>query len=151
MFGWSRHGGGGRPPPIATLPPDDQARKRSSFANNYGEAAAIDIYGPALGGPSAIAAHNSYFLWGPRGASGDVVITLGRDAARFGRFYDDVRAVGRTDSLYAMPYENGPTIWSSASRARTPPSPGTGARSNTTIERARRPRLTPWRRSRRLI
>ena len=92
------------------LPPDERARA-VFFAPNYGEAAALDIYGPALGGPPAISAHNSYFLWGPRGASGDVVITLGREDARFDRFYDDARAVGRTDTAYAMPFENGLTIW----------------------------------------
>ena len=98
----------GKRAPIGNL---DERAQAVFFAPNYGEAAALDVYGPALGGPPAISGHNSYFLWGPRGASGDVVITLGRDAARFDRFYDDVRAVGRTDSAYAMPYENGLTIW----------------------------------------
>ncbi len=58
------------------LPPDERA-KAVFFALNYGEAAALDIYGPALGGPPAISAHNSYYLWGPGGASGDVVYHLG--------------------------------------------------------------------------
>jgi hypothetical protein len=92
------------------LPPDERAQA-VFFAPNYGEAAALDIYGPALGGPPTISAHNSYFLWGPGAASGEVVITLGRDAARFSPFYGDARAVGHTDSAYAMPYENGLTIW----------------------------------------
>ena len=48
-----------------------------------------------------------------------MVITLGRDAARFTRFYDDVRAVGRVESAYAMPYESGLTIWV----PRLPPAP----------------------------
>ena len=39
------------------------------------------------------------------------MITLARDAARFDRFFGDVRAVGRTDDAYAMPFENGLTIW----------------------------------------
>jgi len=82
------------------------------FASNYGEAAALDIYGPALGGPPVISAHNAYFLWGPGAASGAVVITLGAaNAGRIGGFYDDVRAVGRIDNAYAMPYETGLTIW----------------------------------------
>jgi hypothetical protein len=92
------------------LPPDERAQA-VFFAPNYGEAAALDIYGPALGGPPTISAHNSYFLWGPRGASGEVVVTLGRDAAGYDRFYGDVRAAGRTGSAYAMPYENDLTIW----------------------------------------
>jgi hypothetical protein len=36
---------------------------------------------------------------------------LGRDAAGFERAYGDVRAVGRIDNAYAMPYETGLTIW----------------------------------------
>jgi len=109
MFGW-REMAAAVSAVYRDLPPDERAQA-AFFAPNYGEAAALDIYGPALGGPPAISAHNSYFLWGPRGASGDVVITLGREDARFDRFYDDVRAVGRADSAYAMPYENGLTIW----------------------------------------
>ena len=73
--------------------------------------AALDVYRSALGGPPAISAHNSYYLWGTRGASGEVAITLGRDAAGYGRYYGDVRAAGRVDAPYAMPYETGLTIW----------------------------------------
>ena len=109
MFGW-REMAAAVSAVYRDLPPDERAQA-VFFAPNYGEAAALDVYGPALGGPPTISAHNSYFLWGPRGASGEVVITLGRDGARFGRFYDDVRAVGRIDNAYAMPYENGLTIW----------------------------------------
>jgi hypothetical protein len=109
MFGW-REMAAAISAAYQDLPPEERAQA-VFFAPNYGEAAALDIYGPALGGPPTISAHNSYYLWGPRGASGDVVITLGGDAAGHGRYYGDVRAVGRTDSSYAMPYENGLTIW----------------------------------------
>ncbi len=43
--------------------------------------------------------------------SGDERWWLAVDAGRFARFYDDVRAVGRVDNAYAMPYETGLTIW----------------------------------------
>ena len=109
MFGW-REMAAAVSAVYRDLPSEERAQA-VFFAPNYGEAAALDLYGPAFGGPPTISAHNSYYLWGPRGASGDVVITLGRDAADFGRFYADVRAVGRIDSAYAMPYENGLTIW----------------------------------------
>ena len=109
MFGW-REMAAAVSKVYRDLPPDERAQA-VFFAPNYGEAAALDVYGPALGGPPAISAHNSYYLWGPRGASGAVVITLAVDGGRFGRFYDDVRAVGRVESAYAMPYESGLTIW----------------------------------------
>ena len=108
MFGW-REMAAAVSAAYHDLPPDERAQA-VFFAPNYGEAAALDVYGPALGGPPAISAHNSYFLWGTRGASGAVVITLGREDARFDDFYD-VRAAGRVKSSYAMPYENGLTIW----------------------------------------
>ncbi len=109
MFGW-REMAAAVSAVYRDLPPEDRA-KAVFFAPNYGEAAALDIYGPALGGPPVTSAHNTYFLWGPRDASGDVLITLGRDPAGFKRDYGDVRAVGRINSAYAMPYETGLTIW----------------------------------------
>ncbi|WP_204268088.1 hypothetical protein, partial [Escherichia coli] len=33
--------------------------------DNYGEAAALDLYGKGL--PAALSGHNQYFLWGLRG------------------------------------------------------------------------------------
>ena len=90
MFGWREMAA-----EVSTvyrdLPPDERAGA-VFFARNYGEAAALDVYAPAPGGPPAISGHNSYFLWAPRGASGEAVITLGCDGAAFGRFYQDVRA-----------------------------------------------------------
>jgi hypothetical protein len=109
MFGW-REMAAAVSAAYRDLPPGERAQA-VFFAGNYGEAAALDIYGPALDGPPAISGHNSYFLWGPRGASGDVVVVLGRDPDRFRRVYDDIRAVGRVENDYAMPYENGLTIW----------------------------------------
>jgi hypothetical protein len=109
MFGW-REMAAAVSAVYRDLPPDERAQA-VFFGANYGEAAALEVYGPPLGGPPAISGHNSYFLWGPNGASGAVVITLAVDAGRFARFYDDVRAVGRVDNAYAMPYETGLTIW----------------------------------------
>lgn len=109
MFGW-REMAAAVSAVYRHLPPDERA-KAVFFAPNYGEASALMIYGPALGGPPVISGHNSYFLWGPGGASGDVVITLARDGSRLATLFDDVRAVGQTSSPYAMPYENGLTIW----------------------------------------
>jgi hypothetical protein len=56
-----------------SLPPDDQ-RHAAIIASNYGEAGALDFFGPAEGLPPAIGGHNSYYLWGPRGYDGSVII-----------------------------------------------------------------------------
>lgn len=94
-----------------SLPPADQARV-CIFARNYGQAGAIDLFGPRHGLPKAIARHNSYFLWGPRGCTGEVVIVIG------GRRDDEVLSSFASVDLGAtftctdcMPYENNKSIW----------------------------------------
>jgi 4-amino-4-deoxy-L-arabinose transferase-like glycosyltransferase len=61
------------------------ARERSTavvFAGNYGEAGAIDRYGPELGLPRAYSAHNAYARFGiPPGGAGPVVVLGYRDAS----------------------------------------------------------------------
>jgi hypothetical protein len=86
------------------LSPDERARA-VFFGRNYGEAAAIDVYRPALHGPPSISGHNNYFLWGPRDHDGSVVIMVGGDLTQYAKNYDSVERVGELHSPYAMPYE----------------------------------------------
>jgi len=92
------------------LPPEDR-EKAVFFGRNYGEAAAIDVFGQPLGLPPAISGHNTYFLWGPRGHDGSVVIVVGGDRAALLKGYREVTAAGRVDSPYAMPYETNLPIY----------------------------------------
>ena len=92
-----------------TLPPADRARC-GIFGQNYGEAGAIDFFGPALGLPHAISAHNSYFLWGPDGYDGSCLVVMNDEASRLGEIFGDVRPAGRFDCRYCMPYEDGMAI-----------------------------------------
>src|SRR5262249_25815463 len=46
------------------------------FAQNYGQAGAVDLFGPRLGLPPAISGHQSYFLWGPREYTGESMIVM---------------------------------------------------------------------------
>lgn len=46
------------------LPPDVRA-KTGIFASNYGEAGALNLFGPALGLPPPICAHQNHYYWGP--------------------------------------------------------------------------------------
>jgi hypothetical protein len=59
-----------------TLSPEEQ-QKTAIFGNNYGEAAAIDFFGPRYGLPKSIGGHQSYWLWGPRDYTGESLIVLG--------------------------------------------------------------------------
>jgi len=77
----------------------------SLLGRNYGEAAAVDVYGPALYGPPAISGHNNYYLWGPRGHDGSVVIVVGGDAVQYAKQYQSIERVGELNSPYAQRYE----------------------------------------------
>src|SRR5260370_5144952 len=46
------------------------------FAQDYGQAGAIDFFGRRYGLPPALSGHQTYFLWGPRGYSGNCLIVL---------------------------------------------------------------------------
>src|ERR1035437_6529351 len=59
-----------------SLPPAVRART-AIFAQNFGQAGAIDLFGPKYGLPKAISGHQNYFLWGPREYTGESVIVMG--------------------------------------------------------------------------
>lgn len=46
-----------------SLSPEDQRRVRWLFTPNYGEAGALELWGPGLGLPPVLSNHNSYFPW----------------------------------------------------------------------------------------
>ena len=46
------------------LPPEERAHT-GIFASNYGEAGALNLYGPKLGLPPPICAHQNHYFWGP--------------------------------------------------------------------------------------
>ena len=89
------------------LPAADRARA-SIFANNYGEAGAINLFGPALGLPKAISGHQTYFFWGPRGATGEVVIVLQGDRDDLEQEFASVEEAGRHHHGWGMAEENQP-------------------------------------------
>ena len=109
MFGW---------PELAalvghayqSLPPEERA-KAVFLGNNYGEAAAVDVLGTPWRLPPSISPHNNYFLWGPRGHDGSIVIRLGGSRDALLKIYTSVEAFGQFDMPWAMPYETSRTLW----------------------------------------
>jgi hypothetical protein len=81
------------------------------LGGNYGEAGAIDYFGPALGLPKAIGGHNSYFYWGPRGYSGACVIIFGERSNEFITFFDDVQVAATITSAHAMSNEQSVVVY----------------------------------------
>lgn len=90
----------------AALPEEDRARA-CVLAENYGEAGAIDLYGPAWGLPPAISGHVSYWLWGPRDCTGEVLIVLGASREELAPFFATVTLGAVHDCEDCMPYEDG--------------------------------------------
>ncbi len=86
------------------LPPEQRARA-AILAGNYGEAAAVDFFGPRYGLPKAISGHNNYWLWGPRGATGAVLIAVGIPKADLEKYFATVEQADTIVSPYALPFE----------------------------------------------
>ncbi len=73
------------------------------FAQDYGQAGAIDFLGRRYGLPSALSGHQTYFLWGPRGYSGNCLIVLDDARERLEELFEHVEFVGTSaDNPYAL-------------------------------------------------
>jgi 4-amino-4-deoxy-L-arabinose transferase-like glycosyltransferase len=90
-----------------SLPPEERA-KTAIFGNNYGEAGAVDFFGPRYGLPKAIGAHQTYFLWGPRHYTGEIVIVLGGSRRNLEAQFESVTEAAVLNHPYAIPFENRP-------------------------------------------
>jgi hypothetical protein len=93
-----------------SLPPEDRP-DTLVYGQNYGEAAAVDFFGPALGLPPAISGHNSYWHWGTRGRTPRVLIVIGGRSEDHRRSCASVEAAGFHAHPYAMRYESDLTIF----------------------------------------
>lgn len=71
------------------------------FANDYGQAAAIDFFGPRYGLPASISKSETYWLWGPRQYDGQSVIVLGSDGQGDREHFHSVEPVGKVNSEYS--------------------------------------------------
>jgi hypothetical protein len=87
------------------LPPDVRART-AIFGQNYGQAGAVDLFGPKYGLPPALSGHQNYFLWGPHGYTGESVIVMGDRRSRLEEKFASVELAGHVAHPYAMPYEH---------------------------------------------
>jgi hypothetical protein len=75
------------------------------FAQNYGQAGAIDFLGRRYGLPPALSGHQTYFLWGPRGYSGNCLIVLDDSKESLEQKFEHVEYVGMSDNPYALERE----------------------------------------------
>jgi hypothetical protein len=94
--------------------PAEQRLKTGILTGNYGEAGAINLYGPAVGLPTAISGMNSYWARGYGDPPPEQVIVLGFSIGQASRAFQRCEAVGRVTNAYGMPNEESrdhPTIF----------------------------------------
>jgi hypothetical protein len=87
------------------IPPEQRARA-VIFTTNYGQAGAVEWYGPALGLPQPYSGHMSYWEWGPPpdSADGPVLLVVQQRAAEPAAF-TDCRQVSRVDNRHHVDNE----------------------------------------------
>jgi len=86
-----------------SLPPDVQARTAIK-TQNYGEAAAIDYFGPKYGLPPAICFHQNYWYWGVHGYTGESIIVVheGNEGRHLKQISEHAEKVGHFEYPYAL-------------------------------------------------
>jgi hypothetical protein len=73
------------------------------FAQDYGQAGAIDFLGRSYGLPQSLSGHQTWFLWGPRGYSGNCMIVLDDEKEVLEKLWSNVEYVGTSaDNPYAL-------------------------------------------------
>lgn len=85
---------------------------------NYGEAGAVDRYGPDLGLPHAHSGHNGYWLWGPPPGSVPALV-IGVDPHLLHEACAELRTVGRLRSADDIDNDEDGTTLSSCVPARS--------------------------------
>lgn len=87
-----------------TLPPVERNRV-GILAANYGEAGAIDLYGPAYGLPAAISGVNSFWARGYGNPPPQTLIVLGFGSKFMQSNFESCRVAGRNTNRYGLDNE----------------------------------------------
>jgi hypothetical protein len=76
-----------------SLPPEERSRT-VIVSTNYGEAGAVELFGPEFGLPPVYATHNNFFLWGPPSDSMKTYIAVFVDRRGIEDKFDSVVEAG---------------------------------------------------------
>jgi len=90
---------------VSSLSPEERA-KAVIVAENYGEAGALEFFGKAQNLPPVLSGHNQYFLWGPRGNLGEVLIDVNGDCGKSIQLYRSATLAAVFSNPLVMPHEN---------------------------------------------
>lgn len=72
------------------------------LAENYGEAGALDLYGPPLSLPQVVSPHLTYYYWAPRRMAPQTVIAVGYSDDQLRPLFADVEAAGSISNSYGL-------------------------------------------------
>jgi 4-amino-4-deoxy-L-arabinose transferase-like glycosyltransferase len=72
----------------------DERKDCGIFGQDYGQAGAIDFLGRRYGLPQSLSGHQTWFLWGPRGYSGNCLIVLDDSRQNLEQLWQHVDYVG---------------------------------------------------------
>ncbi|MCZ6784775.1 MAG: glycosyltransferase family 39 protein [Proteobacteria bacterium] len=82
---------------------ESERRRAGVLATTFGEAGALDHFGPAAGLPPVIGTHNSFWLWGTRGLDGGVLIVVAAPDSPILEHFERVELVGRVGCPHCEP------------------------------------------------
>lgn len=91
--------------------PEEERAQAVILTSNYGEAGALEMSQETFGSTPIISGHNTYYLWGPHGASGEVVIALGLPQEFLEQFWGSVETAGTHVCRYCLDDENNMPIF----------------------------------------
>jgi Dolichyl-phosphate-mannose-protein mannosyltransferase len=75
------------------------------LAENYGEAGALDLYGPDLGLPAVVSPHLTYYYWAPPRMDPQTVISVGYSRNDLRPLFADVEPAGTISNAYGVQNE----------------------------------------------
>jgi len=107
MFGWEE-----RVKIVAnyyhSLSPEEQ-KVTAIGAPDYGQAGAVDFFGPKYGLPKSISNNNNYWIWGPRNYHGESTILMNEDTPeKYKGMCQSLTLVARPSDPYSRPDANRP-------------------------------------------
>ena len=91
--------------------PREERLRTIIFAQNYGEASAMEFFKNKYPIPRTISAHNSFWLWGYGNIEDPVMIIIGGKKEDYLDVFEEVGESLVHTADYSMPYENNLTIF----------------------------------------
>jgi hypothetical protein len=74
--------------------------------DSYGEAGALVQFWGRYHLPQPISGHNTFYLWGPDGCTGQILITINIDPQDAAKGYGSVTLAATTSRAYCSNFEN---------------------------------------------